>query len=150
MSAQTLNIRGASLTLVASTTATSGTSIATLVAIESLPGAEATRRNVTELTHTTSAHRMGRLKSLTGELAYTVHMKDDAGHTDRTGTNGILLLRLPADPVGTATTHKEVRMYLDGGFMGDEALPGSDEEDVKRRIRFALNVAATVATATTS
>ena len=145
----TLNIRGATLMLVANTTATSGTSIANLVAIESLPGSEAARRNVTELGDTTAAYRMGRLKNLTGELAYTVHQTDVA-HIDRSGTEGILRMRLPADVVGTATTHKVVDVYMSGGFMGDEMVPGGDEEDVKRRIRFALNAAVTAVTATTT
>jgi hypothetical protein len=146
----TINIRGASLQLVSATsvTGTTGiTAIGNLVVVDSLPGTEAGLRDVTELAHTTQSNLIGKLKRLTGELAYVVHVPDTAAHTDRTGTAGILRLDIPTSASTTTTATQYVQVMMSVGFMGDEPQPGDDETDVRRRVRCAPLAAPTMATA---
>jgi hypothetical protein len=132
-----INIRGAKLQLVSATdyTATSSlTAISDLVMVESLPGTEGTRRNVTELDDTTESYNVGKLKKLSGELVYVCHVPATGSVTDRTGTSGILRLDIPTDGTSTsATTY--VQVFASVAFTGHEPLVGDDETDVKFRVR---------------
>ena len=146
----TINIRGATLQLVSATsvTGTTGiTAIGNLVSVESLPGTESGMRDVTELDDTTQSLLVGKLKRLSGELAYVVHVDDAATHTDRTGTSGILRLDIPTSACTTTTATVYVQVMMSVGFSTQDLQPGDDETDVRVRVLASPLAAPTMATA---
>ncbi len=146
---QTLNIRGARLYEVNSTadTATS-TEVSALVSIDTLPQASAASRIVTELNDTSVARLPGRLKDH-GSFAYTLNLLSGSFNA-QLGTSKILRLDIPADKVGTATSHEILRLWMPCVCVGEQPSPGGDTEDATLARTFDLNGAAVYGTATAS
>lgn len=143
----TLNIRGAKLYSVTSTsdTATS-TAVSAVVMVEGLPQESAPVRDATKLDDTARVRLAGRIKEY-GQFVYTVNVTPGA-FASSLGTAGTLRLDIPADKDGTATTHEILRVWMAGSYTGDEATPGSETEEVMRRKTFTLSGAAVYGTAT--
>lgn len=145
----TINIRGAKLYEVTSTsdTATS-TAVAAVVNVESLPQESAPVRDATELDDSARVRLAGRIKEY-GTFAYTCNVTPGK-FASELGSAKILRLDIPADKDGTATTHEIIRVWMSGQYTGDEALPGSETEEVMRRKTLTLSGAAVYGTATAS
>lgn len=148
-STSTINIRGAKLYEVTSTsdTATS-TEVSSIITVEGLPEGTAAQRVATGLTDTATVKLAGRLKDY-GSFVYSVYAKA-AGVTSVLGTSKILRLDIAADKDGTATTHEILRLWMSGGYTGEAPSPGGDAEEVSLRRTFSLSAAPVWGTATAS
>lgn len=145
--ASTINIRGAKLYEVTSTsdTATS-TQVACVMTVDSLPQESAPIRDGTELDDVARVRLSGRIKEY-GQFAYTVFVTPGK-FSSELGATKILRLDIPADKDGTATTHEIIRVWMPGSYTGDEAVPGSETEEATRRKVLTLSGAAVYGTAT--
>lgn len=145
--ASTINIHGARLYEVTSTsdTATS-TAVSCVMGIDSLPQESAPIRDGTELDDVARVRLAGRIKEY-GQFAYTVYVTPGK-FASELGSSKILRLDIPADKDGTATTHEIIRVWMPGSYTGDEAVPGSETEEATRRKVLTLSGAAVYGTAT--
>jgi hypothetical protein len=146
--ASTINIRGARLYEVTSTVDTATSTAITAVMVETLPQESAEVRDGTLLTSAAAVRLPGRLKDY-GSFVHTVYVTPGS-FASVLGASKTLRLDIPADKDGTATTHEIIRIWMAGAYTGDEALPGSDTEEVSRRRTFTLSGAAVYGTATAS
>lgn len=133
-----INIRGAKI-WIAPSTATAGTSsltaVANVVEIQSLPETGGFRRNATELASTTEVYLGGKLKTLAGELAYTVHQQSTGAHTDYSGENHHVFVDIPVGINTSATTQTSyVQIVMQAQFSRDRIVPGDDESEVLHEV----------------
>lgn len=146
--ASTINIRGARLYEVTSTIDTA-TSTQVACVIENgiaLPQESAPVRDATELDDVARVRLAGRIKEY-GQFTYTCNVTPGK-FASELGTSKILRFDIPADKDGTATTHEIIRVWMAGAYTGDEAMPGSETEEMTRRKVLTLNGAAVYGTAT--
>lgn len=146
--ASTINIHGAKLYEVTSTsdTATS-TAVSCVIANGmALPQESVPVRDATELDDTARVRLAGRIKEY-GQFAYTCNVTPGK-FASELGTSKILRLDIPADKDGTATTHEIIRVWMPGAYTVDEAVPGSETEEMTRRKVLTLSAAAVYGTAT--